>query len=87
MLLELRTLREKRYFFLNIDESHTIESVKALYAKKSGYSINILRLCNNGIALENTRTIKSYNLHENSIIHVVTTRIRRVRINPIKLKF
>ena len=80
MLIELRTLRGKRHFLKNIDESYTIESVKTLYAKKSGYSIKILRLCNNGIALENTRTIKAYNLHENSIIHVVVLRIRRVRV-------
>ena len=98
MKLEIRTLRGKIHYFKNIEESQTIESLKALYAIKSGNSIKIIHLVGSGIELENWRTIKSYKLHENSYIHVVISRFHTnkiqlssrfhwVRINPRKLKF
>ena len=98
MKLEITTLRGKVHYFKNIEESQTIESLKALYAIKSGNSIKTIRLVSNGIELKNWRTIKSYKLHEISYIHVVISRFHTqkiqlssqfhwVRINPRKLEF
>lgn len=59
-------------FVLKFDSSNTIETVKIEIQKREGISHDQIRLFFAGIELENSQTLISYNIENQSMLHMVT---------------
>ena len=67
--ITLQTLSKKNVI-LEVKENDTIEELKKIFSIKEGTPINKQRYFFKNEMLENNKTLKDYNIKENSIINV-----------------
>jgi len=67
--ITLKTISKKN-IILEVKENDTIEELKKIFSIKEGTPINKQRYFFNNEMLENNKTLKDYNIKENSIINV-----------------
>ena len=71
MNLTIRMLTRKILYYKNVDKNATIGFLQSLYANDSGVSVIKLRLIYAGRPIENARTVKWYDLRQESHIYVI----------------
>ncbi|PHJ17993.1 ubiquitin family protein [Cystoisospora suis] len=69
--LQVKTMSGKTVVIDNVRESDTIKELKERVEQREGIPVDQQRLVFNGRQLENSKTVKEYNLSENSVVHLV----------------